>query len=163
MGIDYLHLTKRFGLIAASQLPIHYLLPMTYQYSSLKLPLKSSYTLNMSLHKVTGKIIIAFLAIHISLYSSFFMQMGMFWEIIYYPNIVVAIISTGILFIIGITATGVFRYRYYWWFYRIHVIGSALVLPLLFFHVKYIRIYLFESAAVLIINAFLRIFSSRKL
>ena len=117
----------------------------------------------MALHKVTGKIIIALLAVHISLYSIFFVQMGMFWEVIRHANIVVAIISSGILFILGITATGFFRRRYYWWFYRLHVIGSALVLPLLFFHVKYIRIYIFESAVVLIINASLRLFSSPKL
>ncbi|OKL58379.1 hypothetical protein UA08_06067 [Talaromyces atroroseus] len=150
---DYLHLTKRFGLVAASQLPIHYLLAATPLQLALR---SSSYRPNMSLHKVTGKIIIAFFAVHMSLYSICFVQMGIFWKSVQQPNIVVALISAGILFIIGSTATQFFRRRYYSWFYMLHVIGSTLVLPLLFFHVNHIRIYLFESAAVLIINAVLR-------
>jgi hypothetical protein len=117
----------------------------------------------MSLHKVTGKIIITFFAVHVSLYSFFFVQLDMFWDSIRHSNVVVAIISTGILFTLGITATEFFRRRHYWWFYKLHVIGSATVLPLLFFHVNHIRIYLFESAAVLIMNAVLRTLSSRKL
>ena len=132
-----------------------------HQYSPLQLLLKSSYKLNMSLHKVTGKIIIAFFAVHISLYSIFFVNINLFWESIRQPKIIVAMISAVILLILGITATQFFRRRYYWWFYKIHVVGSALVLPLLFFHINHIRIYIFESAVVLTINAVLRTFSSR--
>ncbi|KAF2499676.1 hypothetical protein BU16DRAFT_480549 [Lophium mytilinum] len=160
---DYLHLTKRFGLIAASQLPMHYLLAMPHPYSPLQLLSKRSYALNMSVHKVTGKIIIAFFAIHISLYSIFFVQIDMFWTSIRHSNIVVALISAAILFTLGVTSTGLFRRRDYWWFYKIHLIGSVLILPLLFFHVNHIRIYLFESAIVLVMNAVLRMFSSQKL
>ena len=115
----------------------------------------------MSLHEVTGKIIIAFFAVHISFHSVFFLKMGIFWESIQHLNIVVAMISAGILFLLGVTATRFFRRRHHWWFYKIHVMGSALVLPLLFFHVNHIRIYLFESAVILIMNAVLRTFSSR--
>ena len=136
---------------------------MPHPYSPLQLLLKRSYTLNLSVHRVTGKIIIAFFAVHISFYSIFFVQMDMFWETIRHLNIVVAIISAGILFTLGITSTAFFRRRHYWWFYKIHVIGSVTILPLLFFHVKHIRTYLFESAIVLIMNAVLRMFSSRKL
>lgn len=158
-----MHLTKRFGLIAASQLPIHYLLTITHAYLPVQLLLHNSHRLNMSLHKVIGKIIIAFFAVHVSFYSIFFVQMDMFWESIRRSSIVVTIISAGVLFTLGITATGFFRRRYYWWFYKIHVIGSAIVLPLLFFHVNHIRIYLFESAAVLIMNAIFRMLSPRRL
>ena len=112
-------------------------------------------------HNVTGKIIIAFFAVHISFYTIFFVKMDIFWESIQHSNIVVALISAGILFVLGITSTQFFRRRYYWWFYKLHVIGSALVLPLLFFHVNHIEIYLFESAVVLIIIAVLRTFRSR--
>lgn len=161
-SIDYLHPTKRFGLIAASQLPIHYLLSMPHPYSPFRLLLKSPYNLNMSLHKVTGRIIIAFFAVHISLYSILFVEMGMFWSIVRHLNIAVAMISAGILLIPGITATGFFRRRNHWWFYRLHVTGSAVILPLLFFHIKHIRVYLVESAMVLVMNAVLRTLGSRK-
>jgi hypothetical protein len=135
---------------------------MPHPCSPLRILPKSAYKLNISLHKVTGKIIIAFFAVHISLYSIFFVQMNMFWQIIRHSNIVIAIISAGVLCTIGITSTGFFRHRNYWWFYKIHVIGSVVILPLLFFHVIHIRIYLFESAIVIIMNAVLRMFSFRK-
>jgi hypothetical protein len=114
----------------------------------------------MSLHKVTRKVIVTFFAIHASFYDIFFVQMDIFWETIPHSNTVVSIISTSILFTIVITASESFRRRYYWLFYKLHIIGSAIVLPLLFFHVNHIRIYLLESAAVLIMTAVFRILRS---
>jgi hypothetical protein len=75
----------------------------------------------------------------------------------------VALISAGILCTLGITSTGFFRRRHYRRFYRVHVVGSVIILPLLFFHVEHLRIYLLESAIVVMMNAVLRVFSSRKL
>lgn len=89
--------------------------------------------------------------------------MDIIWESIQHSNIVVAITSAGILFTLGIAATGLFRRRFHWWFYKIHIIGSVVILPLLFFHVDSIRIYLFESAIVLSMNVVFRILGSRSL
>ncbi|KAF2648013.1 hypothetical protein K491DRAFT_699250 [Lophiostoma macrostomum CBS 122681] len=158
---DYLHLTKRFGLIAASQLPIHYLLAMPHPYSPLQLLRKGSYRANMSLHQVTGRIILSFFAAHVVLYSYAFVQMSIFWQSVRNPKITVGLISAGILFVLGVTSTGLFRRRQYRWFYRVHVTGSSIILVLLFFHVEHIRIYLLESAVVVITNAALKFFSSR--
>ncbi|PVI07514.1 hypothetical protein DM02DRAFT_609027 [Periconia macrospinosa] len=160
---DYMHLTKRFGLVAASQLPIHYLLAaVPHPYSPVYYLWKSPRSLNMALHKVTGKIIIGFFAAHVVLYGSRFVQMGIFFRLVQQLNIAVGVISAAVFLTIGITSTAFFRRRKYWWFYRVHVVGSAIVLPLLFFHVRHIRVYLFESAVVVALNAALRVFSARR-
>lgn len=158
--IDYMHLVKRFGLIGASQLPIHYLLAMKHPYAPLRLLPKSSRRQLLSLHLVTGRIIILFVTLHAILYSNVFIQMNIFGEAIWQPKIAAALISVSIFGTMGITSIRSFRRRAYPWFYKIHVIGSAIVLPLLFFHVQHIRIYVLESAAVVGLNALLRIFSS---
>jgi len=158
--IDYLHLVKRFGLIGASQLPIHYLLAMKHPYAPLRLLLKSSCRPLLSLHLVTGRIIILFVTLHAILYNSIFMRMDILGKSMRQPNIAVALISVAIFGTIGITSTRSFRRRAYSWFYKVHLIGSAIVLPLLFFHVHHTRIYVLESAAVVGLNALLRIFSN---
>ena len=158
--LDYLHLVKRFGLIGASQLPIHYLLAMKHPYAPLRLLLKSSCRQLLSLHLVTGRIIILFVSLHAILYSSIFMRMNVFGQSIQQPNIAVALISVAIFGTIGITSVKSFRRRAYSWFYKIHLIGSAIALLLLFFHVHHIRIYILESVAVVGLNALLRIFSN---
>ena len=155
-------ITKRFGIIAASQLPIHYLLAMPYPNSPLRLLFKAPRSLNLALHKVTGKIIIAFFAAHVTLYSSAFVQMGLFWSSVTQFKIIVAVISASILFVLGATSAGFFRRSNYWWFYRVHVVGSVVILPLLFFHVSHIRLYLYESGAVVLANALLRTLGKQK-
>jgi DMSO/TMAO reductase YedYZ heme-binding membrane subunit len=115
----------------------------------------------MALHKVTGKIILVFIALHIFFYANLFVQFGIFWNSIKSSYIVVALISAGILFTLGITSIQFFRRMNYSWFYKIHVVGSTVVLPLLYFHVKPLRIYLLESAGVIVMNAGYRMLSSR--
>ena len=77
---------------------------------------------------------------HLSFYSNCFVRMGIFWERIRHSNIVVAITSAVFMFVIVITSAAFFRRRYRWWFHKIHVVGSLLILRLLFFH---IRIYVY--------------------
>lgn len=115
----------------------------------------------MALHKVTGKIILAFFGLHVSFYFYFFAQAGILWTAIQNTYIVVALISAGILSVLGFTSMQSFRRKNYAWFYRVHVVGSAVVLPLLYFHVVAIRAYLIESGAVLLANAAYRILGSR--
>jgi hypothetical protein len=133
---------------------------MKSPYSPLQLVAKNSYQQLISWHKVTGRIIITFLALHVFYFSSILVQMNMFWTSAQQPHIAVALISASIFVVVGISSTGLFRRWKYVWFYKIHVVGSAIVLPLLFFHVSHIRVYIFESAAVVAINFVLRVLSS---
>ena len=134
---------------------------MKHPYAPLRLLLKSFCRQQLlSLHLVTGRIIILFVTLHAILYSSIFMRMNIFEKSIRQPNIAVALISVAVFGTIGITSIRSFRRRSYSSFYRVHLIGSAIVLPLLFFHVHHARIYLLESAAVVALNALLRISSN---
>jgi hypothetical protein len=155
-----MHLVRRFGLIGASQLPIHYLLAMKHRYAPLRILPKSSRPQLLSFHSVTGRIIILFVTLHALLYSIMLMRMNIFGKSIRQPNIAVALISVTIFTVIGVTSIGSFRRRAYSWFYKVHLIGSAIVLPLLYFHVHHIRLYVLECAAVVFLNALLRMSSN---
>jgi hypothetical protein len=158
-GVDYLHLVKRFGIIGASQLPIHYLLSVKHPYAPFRLVPNISRRQLHSLHLICGRTIIIFATIHAILYSNVFMQMNMLGKSIQQPKIAVAVISLGVFGAIGVTSIRVFRRKAYIWFYRVHFVGSAMVLPLLFFHALHIRIYILECAVVLALNALLRALS----
>jgi hypothetical protein len=158
--IDYLHLVKRFGLIGASQLPIHYLLAMKHLYAPLRLVPKSSRRQFLSLHLVTGRIIILLVTLHAILYSSVFIRMKIFGKGIRQPNIAVGLISVAVFGIIGLTSIRSFRRRAHSLFYKIHLVGSATILLLLFFHTHHVRIYVLECAAVVGLNALFRIFGN---
>ena len=88
--------------------------------------------------------------------------MKLWYDSIQRLNIVVGILAAAILFALGLSSTETFRRRYYWWFYKIHITGSFLLLPLLFFHVSHCRIYLFESAMILMANAIFRTYKGKK-
>ena len=103
------------------------------------------------------------MALHAILYSSIFVRMDIFGKSIQKPKIAVALIGVTIFGTIGITSTKSFRRRAYSWFYKVHLIGSVVVLPLLFFHVEHIRIYVLESAAFVGLNALLCMSNKRKL
>lgn len=134
---------------------------MKHPYSPCQLLLGSSHETIIVWHKVTGRIIILFCALHVLSYCNAFIQMNMFWTAIRQPKIVVGIVSIGIFFALGVTSCRPFRRRWYSWFYRVHVIGSATIPMLLFFHVSHIRLYVLESAAVFVLNVILRTLSSQ--
>lgn len=156
--MDYLRLIKRFGLIGASQLPIHYLLAAKDSHGFLQLIPQSSRQQLRSLHIITGRIVILFVTLHAALYSRILVHMKIFGNGIRQPKIAVALISVAILGAIALTSLRSFRRRAYSWFYSVHLVGSSLLLPLLFFHVRHTRMYVLECAAVVGLNALLRIF-----
>ncbi|EHK99737.1 putative Ferric reduction oxidase 8, mitochondrial [Glarea lozoyensis 74030] len=53
-GDDYMHITKRFGIVAVSQFPIHYMLSMKSAYSPLSLALNTSHEELNPYHRVLG-------------------------------------------------------------------------------------------------------------
>lgn len=131
---------------------------MKHRYAPLRVLLRSSRFHLLSFHSVTGKIIILFLSLHAALYSSILIRMNIFSKSIQQSKITVALFSVALLGTIGITSIRSFRCRAYPWFYMIHLIGSTIILPPLYFHVSHIRIYILESAAIIVVNALLRIF-----
>ncbi|KAK5173785.1 uncharacterized protein LTR77_002466 [Saxophila tyrrhenica] len=150
---DYLHVTKRFGIIASSQLPFHYLLALKSPYSPLQLLTRKSHeTLNVY-HQFLGKAIAFLLYIHAVLYLNFYVQKSLLISKIQELYVLCGIIGVVAFKIVTIPP---FKHRKYRFWYLTHILISSLLLPLLFFHVSHLRVYLYEAGLIYAVHAFLR-------
>ena len=146
-GDDYLHVTRRFGIVAASQLPIHYLLAAK-AWSPIQYLTRMSHEELNPYHRMLGRIIVLLMACHATLYLNFYIQKGLLlkriqdWDVILGLS---AITSATLLF------TGAFsqiRNLSYRLFFYSHVALSIILLPILYLHVSHLRIYILETVAV---------------
>ena len=158
---DYLHLTKRFGIVGASQLPFHYLLAMKAPYSPLKYLTASSHESLNTLHQLLGRIITVLLYAHAALYLNFYVQVGVLGSKVREAYVICGILGVLAFTAVGTTALKPVRRWSYRVFYVTHVVLASLLLPLLWFHVSHIRIYLYEAAVVYAANVVLRSLSSK--
>ena len=149
---DYLHLTKRFGIVAASQLPFHYLLIWKSSWSPIQTLTRTSHeTLNVY-HQVLGRIVTLLVFLHAAFYLNFYVQNNILGSKLKEAYVLCGIAGTIAFAAIGTTALSPVRRWSYRIFYAVHVILSIALLPALFFHVHHIRIYLYETAAVYALN-----------
>ncbi|OAA49633.1 Ferric reductase, NAD binding protein [Metarhizium rileyi] len=154
-GNDYFHLTKRFGTIAVSQLPIQYLLALK-SLNPIAWIFSSSHEHINRYHRVLGRIIYGFLWLHLILYNAYFIMQG-----IWLKRILDFVVFCGVLASFGfhgITATAMrkardFSYRL---FFITHLIVALLTPILLFFHAPSARFYIGEAFAVFILDLAVR-------
>ena len=125
--------------------PLNYILP------------KGSRRQLLPLHFVTGRLLISSVAVHGVLYTSLFYQLGFFWASIKQTKVIVALISMSLFVAIAVTAQRDVRRKARAVFWYTHLAASTAILPLMFFHVVHIRLYLYESAAVVALNALARV------
>ncbi|KAF2666754.1 hypothetical protein BT63DRAFT_427176 [Microthyrium microscopicum] len=159
---DYMHLTKRFGIVAASQLPLHFLLAMKSPYSPIQIILQTSHESLNAVHHVLGRIIMFFLVLHASFYLNFFAQIGVLSKRIRDKDVMLGVSSILLLLTIGSTATSQIRGWNYRLFYSIHVIVPPILLSLLYFHVTHIRLYVLQSAFLFLLNIATRLWHSKR-
>lgn len=160
---DYLHLTKRFGIVASSQLPLHYLLALKTPWSPLQAISRCSHeTLNAS-HQLLGRIVTALLYCHAALYINFYIQANLLGDKLKEAYVLCGIAGIIAFTTVGTTALSPVRRWSYRIFYITHVSLATAILPLLFLHVSHIRIYLYETAAIYAFNAAFRALSSKTL
>ncbi|KAK7183201.1 hypothetical protein DPSP01_011422 [Paraphaeosphaeria sporulosa] len=149
-GNNYIHLTKSFGAIGASQLPLHYLLAMRTPYSPLQLLTRLSHEQLKSSHQVLGRIVFFLFSLHAACYLNLFIQMNVLAKRIQMPDVIFGLISITLFTAISTTALSQIRRWNYRVFYISHVgIANILVVPL-YLHVHHIRPYVWE---VVIVNA----------
>lgn len=146
---DYLHLTKRFGVIAASQLPLHYLLAAK-SWSPIQYLTRMTHEELNPYHRFLGRILIAFLSTHATLYLNFYIQSSLLAKRIRDRDVILGLLAITTLLILGTTALSKIRNYPYRVFFILHVVLSISLLPILYFHVSHLRIYILESAAVYI-------------
>ena len=147
-------MTKRFGIVAASQLPLHYLLAFKH-FSLIQYLLGLSHEELNPYHRMLGRILIAFFALHASLYLNFYVQKSLLLKRIRDLDVLLGIFAITSFFLIGTTALAKVRAYSYRLFFLLHVLLSVVILPTLYFHVSHVRIYIIESAflyAILILQ-----------
>ncbi|KAH8661459.1 ferric reductase NAD binding domain-containing protein [Tricladium varicosporioides] len=155
-GDDYLHITKRFGVIAASQLPFHYMLSMKSLYSPLGLIFKASHEKLNPWHRLSGRIIYSMLCLHVTWYLNFFVQANVLAKRLSAPVVIIGILAFISLTILVSSSLAIVRRWSYRVFFVTHLIIGISVLPLLFFHAPALRIYIFEALAIFIFDVVCR-------
>ena len=149
-GDDYLHLTKRFGIVAASQLPLHYLLAAK-SWSPIQYLTRMSHEELNPYHRLLGRLLIVFFSIHAMMYLNFYIQLNLLLKRIQDRDVILGLTAITTFLIIGTTALAKVRTWNYRVFFYLHVILSLSLLPILFFHVSHLRLYIVESVAIYLV------------
>ncbi|OTA96554.1 hypothetical protein M434DRAFT_67336, partial [Hypoxylon sp. CO27-5] len=149
---DYLHLTKRFGIVALSQFPLQYLLALK-SLNPIAFAFGSSHEQVNRWHRVLGWIVYILLLMHACLYLNFYIQEGILGE-----RIVRLIPALGIASIVGMslmnaTALRFIRHYSYRVFFITHLTVAMLLPPAIFFHSHHGgRQYVIEALLVFLID-----------
>lgn len=159
---DYMHFTKRFGIVGASQLPLHYLLAMKSTYSPLQLITRLSHEQLNVAHKVLGQIIRILLTAHACFYLNFFILNNILAKRIQSRDVILGLTCIAIIHITSMAAFARIRKWNYRLFYTVHVTCATIFLPLAFFHVSHIRPFIWESAFVYILHVALRVLATKE-
>lgn len=160
---DYLHLTKRFGIVGASQLPFHYLLIWKSSWSPVQILTRASHESLNAYHQLLGRIVTLLIGLHAALYLNFYVQNNLMAIKLKEFYVLCGIVGVIAFAAIGTTALAPLRRRSYRVFYVVHVVLATALVPVLFFHVHHIRIYLYETAAIYAVNILIRWLSATNL
>ncbi|KXJ89351.1 ferric reductase NAD binding domain-domain-containing protein [Microdochium bolleyi] len=149
-GDDYLHLTKRLGIVAITQFPLQYALSLK-QLNPVAWAFHSSHERVNRIHRVLGRIVYALLCAHAALYLNFYYQTGVLgWDKLSRP-----VPALGLLSIVGMTllmstSLGWVRSWSYRVFFVMHL-AVGLGLPVaVFFHAHSAKILVVESLVVIL-------------
>lgn len=140
---------------------MQYLLAFKSPYSPLQLLTRSSHETLNCLHQHLGYIITGFFYTHVALYVNFYVVKNLLAEKLLAGYILAGVFSVVAFTAIGTTALAPVRRWSYRVFYVVHVALATLLLPVLFFHVSHVRLYLYETAAVYAVNAVLRLLNTK--
>ncbi|POS77795.1 ferric reductase like transmembrane component [Diaporthe helianthi] len=159
-GDDYLHLTKRAGAIAMSQLPLQYLLalkslnPVAYIFNS-------SHEHVNRYHRVLGRIIYTLLLVHALLYLNFFVASGNLAEKLTTSRAVqTGMLGTLSMTLLNTTTLRLVRTYSYRIFFIVHLVVAMIIPPLIWFHAHHPRVFLVEALVVLLADIITRKFDT---
>ncbi|KAF4126048.1 Ferric reductase NAD binding domain [Geosmithia morbida] len=154
-GRDYLHLTKRFGLVAVSQMPIQYLLSLK-NLNPFCWVFGSSHEQVNRYHRVLGHIIFALVELHVIFYNIFLISAGKWTSRFFAPDVFAGVVASLAMTSLCTTALSVLRNYSYRLFFIVHVIAALVIPPLIWFHAHSARLYLVEALAVFLIDLVVR-------
>ncbi|KAK5459680.1 hypothetical protein LTS15_003809 [Exophiala xenobiotica] len=147
-GEDYMHLTKAFGHVAVSQLPLHYLLSVKSSSNSARrfgfpvglvsVATGLSHERLNAYHRLLGRVVHGLLGVHAVMYIRFFVGMGVMQKRIGHWDVRLGLAAVWTVNLLGLLSLPVVRRRWYFGgFYRSHVVLSGLLPVLVYWHVPY--------------------------
>lgn len=142
--IDYLHLTKRCGIVAASQFPLQYILALKI-INPVAFAFGSSHEQLNRWHRLLGRIVTFLLFLHGALYMNYFIAIGIVMR-----RTTSLVVAVGIVAFVGIlvmdsTAIRITRRYSYRVFFVTHFLVAFLLPIALFFHTRQTRFYLGQA------------------
>ncbi|RYP71058.1 hypothetical protein DL769_004771 [Monosporascus sp. CRB-8-3] len=154
-GNDYLHLTKRFGIVAVSQLPIQYVLALK-KFNPVALIFHSSHEGVNRWHRVLGRVIYYLMCLHAAFYLNYYYQMGILGR-----RIIDIVPALGLTAFIGMvllntTTLSVIRRYSYRIFFTTHLLVALALPPIIFFHHRSSIFYVVEALSLFTIDLALR-------
>jgi Ferric reductase like transmembrane component/Ferric reductase NAD binding domain len=160
-GTDYMHLTKRLGHIAVSQLPLQYLLSVKSPLSPIQFVTGLTHETLNPYHRLSGRITHIFLLSHAILYLNFFFAISALPRRLYDRDVQLGILAITILTILSATARPIIRKKaYHKSFYVPHALLSFILIPAISAHVPYTRRYVFQVFALYLFNVITRKFNT---
>jgi hypothetical protein len=153
---DYMHVTKRFGHIAASQFPFHYMLSMKSIYSPLAFAFGTSHEHLNAYHRISGRIIYCLLVLHATLYLNFFAHLGVLQSRLTHLVPFLGALSITLLTLLATTSLESIRSWSYRVFFIIHLTIAVSLMPILFFHAPPLRFFTMEALALFVIDTIIR-------
>lgn len=151
LGPDYLHLTKRFGAVAVSQLPIQFLFALK-ALNPYAFAFQSSHEDVNRYHRVLGRVIHLLLALHVLFYNYFFIVAAIWLKRFFAPIVFCGVVASLAINALTVTSLAPVRRYSFRLFFVTHVAAAVLVPVLIFFHAPSSRLYLVEALAVLCLD-----------
>ncbi|KAF6804541.1 ferric reductase like transmembrane component [Colletotrichum sojae] len=154
-GEDYLHLTKRFGIIAASQVPFQYMLALK-SFSPIAKVFRTSHEELNKWHRVLSRVTLALLVLHALFYLNFFLEKGILAKRLFAPVVFAGVVAFATMNMMTSTAAAAVRRYSYRVFFVTHLVGAFALPPLVFFHARSARLFMAKAIIVFLIDLVVR-------
>ncbi|KAI6316270.1 hypothetical protein MCOR14_000371 [Pyricularia oryzae] len=152
---DYLHLTKRFGVVAAAQFPIQYLLALKF-LNPFAFAFRVSHEQVNRWHRLQGRVVYILLLLHVICYVNYFIQVGILVRRLFAPVVFAGVVSWIGINLMTATAIDLVRNFSYRLFFIVHLLVSFALPPLLFYHAKPARLSMVAALAFIILDIVVR-------
>ncbi|KAI1264483.1 ferric reductase like transmembrane component [Xylariaceae sp. FL1019] len=148
-GNDYLHLTKRLGIVGVSQFPVQYLLSLK-NLNPFAPIFNSSHEEINRWHRTLGRVIYVLLSLHAFLYFNFYWQNNLLGQKITSLVPLLGFTAAFAMHLLSGTALSVVRQYSYRVFFITHLIVALALPPIIYFHAHHSSFYVWEALVVFI-------------
>ncbi|EFX00918.1 ferric reductase-like protein [Grosmannia clavigera kw1407] len=157
-GGDFLHVTKRCGIVAVALLPAQYVLALR-RISPLTTALGGfSHEQLNRWHRLLGGIVYGLLAVHTTLYLVFFARApgGTFWPRFARPVVWLGFAALAAMTLLSTTALEPVRRWSYRVFFVVHVTVAVVLPPIVWLHTHHARPYVAAALLFLVVDVAVR-------